>query len=56
MTFHECTYFQKNPYTHLIGHVWTKSCPQTEDRQTDRPDRVKPINPPNFISGGYKKN
>ena len=26
----------ENPCTCLIEYAWTKSCPQTEDRQTDR--------------------
>ena len=60
----QCTHFQKNLCTHLLEYAWTKSCPQTGDRETDgqtdrwkdrQTDRVKIIYPPNFICGGYKK-
>ena len=40
----EYTNFQKNPCTHLLEHVWTKSCPQTEGR-------VKPIYPQTSFAG-----
>ena len=58
MVSNQCTIFQKNPCTHLLEHVWTKSCPQTgikkTARRTDRrTDRVKPIYPPkpSFVEG-----
>ena len=30
------TFSEKNPCIHLLEHKWTKSCPLTGDRQTDR--------------------
>ena len=36
MVGNECINFQKNPCTHFFEHAWTKSCPQTGDRRTDR--------------------
>ena len=30
------TLSEKNPCIHLLEHTWTKSCPLTGDRQTDR--------------------
>ena len=37
----ECINIQKNQCIHFLEHVWTKSCSQKGDRQTDGPDRQK---------------
>ena len=36
MVRNQCTNFQKNPCSHILEYAWTKSCPQTGDRQTDK--------------------
>ena len=43
------TNFQKNPWTYVLEHAWTISCPQTgvrlTGRQTDMSDNVKQYTP-----------
>ena len=54
MVSNECANFQKNPCTHFLEHAWTKSCPQTGDRQTDRQAESN-ISPKLRLGGGYNK-
>ena len=45
----ECTNFLKNPCTHLLEHLWTKSSPQMRtDRQIDGKVETNIPPPPKF--------
>ena len=51
MVNNQCTNFKKNPCTHIIEHAWTKSYPQTRNRQTD--GQMNGQGETNIPSGGY---
>ena len=58
MVSNRCTFFQKNPCTNLLEHVWTKSCPQTGDKkdsqtdgQTDRQGETNILPQNSFVEG-----
>ena len=55
----KCANFKKNPCTHLLEHAWTKSCPQTGDRerdgQTDRRTGWNQYTPQTSFAWGINK-